>query len=104
MYVSACNTHCLLVYTLTGEFEIKTGVWGGEVGKFDRPLLSGVYSGGKLLVCDCWNNRVQLFDPESREYLQLSGLEGVRRHMCAGVWDKYFWVGKPDKLFKFEVM
>ena len=104
VYVSACNNHCVLVYTLSGEFVYKTGGWGGEVGKFDRPLLSGVYSGGKLLVCDCWNNRVQLFDTQSKEYLKLSGLEGARRPVCAGVGDQYLWVGKRDKLFKFEII
>ena len=77
LYVGSFNTHCVLVYTLSGEHLYKTGGWGSEVGKFKRPLLGDVDSGGKLVVCDFGNHRLQIFDTQKRVWSELSGLEGV---------------------------
>ena len=107
VYVSSWNTPCVLVYTLSGEYVYKTGGRGGEVGKFNRPLLSDVDSGGKLVVCDWGNYRLQVFDTQTREWTKISGLEGVKYPVCAGVGDKHLWLGTgyPDPtLIKYKVV
>ena len=105
MYVSSWYTHCLLVYTLNGEYVYKTGGRGDEVGKFCSPYLSDMDSIGKLLVCDRGNHRLQVFHTQNRYWSKLSGLEGVRWPSCAGVQNRYLWVGtiSYNRLVKFEV-
>ena len=103
LYVSSRDTHCILVYTLDGEYVYKTGKRGHEVGKFNLPLISDVDSGGKLLTCDFWNGRLQLFHTQNKVWSELSGLEGVSSPWYAVVGDKHLWVGERDILLKFEV-
>ena len=107
IYVSCYNTHCVCVYTLTGEFLYKTGEKGQgkglEAGKFYFALLSDVDSGGKLLLCDYKNNRLQVFDPQTRQWTVIQGLEGLMLPWCAGVGHKHLWVGTfGNKLLKYE--
>ena len=110
IYVSCLNTHCVCVYSLTGEFLYKTGEEGQgeglEAGKFYCPLLSDVDSEGKLLLCDNDNHRLQVFDPQTRQWDEILGLEGLKRTWCAGVGHKHLWVGTSalltGKLLKFE--
>ena len=106
VYVSSWNNHCILVYTLSGEFVYKTGEHGGEVGEFDFPLLSDVDSEGKLLVCDYWNSRLQVFYTQIRKWDELK-LKDVREPWCAGVREKHLSVvsGYPQsQLVKYEVV
>ena len=104
LYVSSFNTHCVHVYTMSGEYVYKTGGHGGEVGMFNQPAISDVDSGGKLLVCDFGNHRVQVLDTQNRVWSQLSGLEGIKWPVCAGLGDKHLWVGTWSKqLCKFIV-
>ena len=97
IYVSSYNTHCVRLYSLTGDFLYKTGEWGEgvglEAGKFCYPILSDVDSEGKLLLCDHFNNRLQVFDPQTRQWSVVQGLEGLKQPMCAGVGHKHLWVG-----------
>ena len=107
IYVSCFNTHCVCVYSLTGEFLYKTGEEGQgeglEVGKFHKPLLSDVDSEGKLLLCDRNNHRLQLFDSQTRQWDEIQGLEGLERLKCAGVGLKHLWVGIfTKKILKYE--
>ena len=108
VYVSSCVTNCVLFYTLKGKYVYKTGGCGGEVGKFNRLYLSGVDSGGKLLVCDCWNHRLQVFDTRKRVWSELSGLDEVKYPVCAGTGNKRLdWIVSStfrSKLYKFEVV
>ena len=107
LYVSSWKTNCVFVYTLSGEYIYKTGQRGTEVGKFKVPLLCGVDSGGKLLVCDCHNHRLQVFDTQNRQWSELSGLKGVEWPFCAGVGEKNLWVGTSGNkkhLLKYEVI
>ena len=107
LYVCSSNNHCVLVYTLHGEFVYKTGEQGDEVGKFTCPCLSDVDSGGKLLLCDYWNNRLQVFDTQNRQWSEIDGVKGVWWPGCAGVGDKYLWVGSGSDgthLLKYEVV
>ena len=108
IYISCCNKHCVYVYSLTGEFLYKTGEEGQgerlEVGKLNNPLLSDVDSGGKLLLCDYDNHRLQTFDPQTRQWAEIQGLEGLEfPPQCAGVGQKYLWVGTfGNNLLKYE--
>ena len=106
LYVSSCKTNCVLVYTLSGEYLYKTGGHGGEVGKFDRCQICDVDSEGKLLVSDCDNHRLQVFDNLNREWTELSGLKGAKSSVCAEVGDKHIWVCTQliNKLLKIEAI
>ena len=103
VYVSSFKTHWVLIYTLSGEFVYKTGGHGVEVGKLDHPILSDVDSGGKLLVCDWRNDRLQVFDTQTRVWSELSGLGRLKWPWCAAVGEKHIWVGFGSfhKLLKF---
>ena len=108
IYVSCCKTHCVCVYSLTGEFLYKTGEKGLgeglEAGKFYNPILSDVDSGGKLLLCDSGNHRLQVFDPQTRRWDEIQGLEVVlQTPWCAGVQHKHLWVGS-NLLFKRQLL
>ena len=45
-----------------------------------------------------------MFDTQIRQWAEVSGLEGVKYPVCAGVGNKHIWVGKSGKLFKFEAI
>ena len=107
MYVSCCNKHCVLVYILNGGSHYKIGEEGQgeglEAGKFYNPILSDVDSGGKLLLCDCSNNRLQVFNTQTREWAVIQVLEGLEGPWCAGVGHKHLWVGTGGKkLLKYQ--
>ena len=106
IYVSSYKTHCVRIYSLKGNFLYKTGEWSPalETGQFDNPVLSDVDSGGKVLLCDLNNHRLQVFDPKNRQWAEIRGLEALESPSCAGLGHKHLWVGSvlPNQLFKYE--
>ena len=72
VYVSSWNSHCILVYTLTGEYVYKTGEGVDDIGKFNHPYLSNGDSEGKWLLCADRNHRLLVFDTQNREWSKLS--------------------------------
>ena len=52
LYISKYMTDIVLVYTLTGEFEYKTGKQGSQVGELCNPFIQEADKFGKVLVCD----------------------------------------------------
>ena len=109
IYVSSCKTHCVCVYSLTGEFVCKIGEQGKgeglETGKFHNPLICDMDSNGKLLLCDSGNHRLQWFDPQTRKWAGIQGLEGLESPVCAGVGVKHILVGtQRNKLLKYEAV
>ena len=109
VYVGSWEKHCVLVYTLSGEFLYKTGGRGGEVGKFSNLYLVDVDSEGKLLACDWDNHRFQVFDTQTRVWSELSGMEGVKWPFCAGLGDKHLWVAagfwkSNNQLLRYEAI
>ena len=72
--------------------------------KFCDPYLCDVDGGGKLLLCDSGNHRLQVLDPQTRKWAEIQGLEGLASPLCAGVGQKHLWVGTvfPHKLLKYE--
>ena len=61
VYVSYGRTHTIYKYSLQGEFlEEYGGSEGNALGQFYRPHVSGTDSEQALIVCDRFNNRVQV--------------------------------------------
>ena len=107
LYVSSCDTNCVFVYTLSGEFRYETGECGSELGQFNCPYFSDVDSRGKLLLCDWHNRRLKVFDAENRQWSEVSGLQEMQWPVCAGVGDEHLWVGAGlgmTQLLKYEVV
>ena len=108
LYVSS-HDNCILVYNVSGEYESKTAGSGDEIGKFKNNYLSDVDSAGRLLVCDCSNDRLQVLDAQTKQWSELSGLKAVGYPMSAGVSDKHLWIGTSHwsndrQLFKYEAI
>ena len=103
LYVSSCNLHRILVYTLSGGYANTVNV--------HSPYLSDVDSEGKILVCHLHNHKVQVFDTKHRVWSELCGLEGVKWPNCAVMGGKHLWVvtmGQNffprNQLLKFEAI
>ena len=50
------------VFKLDGTFVTKFGNFGMEPGEFQHPTSAAVLSDGKIVVADCFNNRIQIFE------------------------------------------
>jgi DNA-binding beta-propeller fold protein YncE len=76
LYVTANNSHRVLVFSNKGNF---LRGWGGEGdadGEFRYPATLELDSAGNVLVVDVLNQRVQKFDPEGEHLLNIGGLGG----------------------------
>ena len=76
LYVTANNSHRVLVYSNNGEF---LRAWGGEGeddGMFRYPATVSVDPSGNVLVVDVLNQRVQKFDPNGNLLAIFGGLGG----------------------------
>ena len=91
MYVSYRGTHSICKYSLRGEFlEEYGGSKGSALGQFNGTLVSGTDSERALIVCDCYNNRVQVKSREG-EWKQYN-LNGVSRIADVVIVGKYLFV------------
>ena len=61
VYVSDWRGNCIVVYETSGKFVTKFGGCGQKEGELSRPLCITSCVDGFIHVCDCWNNRVQIF-------------------------------------------
>ena len=61
MYVSDFSGDCIVVYETSGQFVTSFGRHGHEKGEFDGPYCITSCADGFIHVCDCGNNRVQIF-------------------------------------------
>ena len=61
VYVSDYIVHCIVVYETSGQFVTSFGRRGHEEGEFDHSYCITSCADGFIHVCDCWNNRVQIF-------------------------------------------
>ena len=61
VYVSDWDGHAVFIFTKEGKFVTSYGDCGSDEGQFDFPCGLVVDGDGLLYVCDCFNNRVQLF-------------------------------------------
>ena len=65
VFISQYEGGCLLVYDLNGTFLQQIGTPGNGEGQFNDPFgITINQSDGKIFVCDCGNNRVQIFSKD----------------------------------------
>jgi len=64
--VSDTDNSCIKVFDHSGTFLYKFGKKGNQDGQFNWPYDMLVDSSNNLLVCDCFNNRVQQFSLDGR--------------------------------------
>ena len=61
VYVSDVSGHCIVVYETSGQFVTSFGRYGQKEGEFNGPHCITSCADGFIHVCDCLNNRVQIF-------------------------------------------
>ena len=61
VYVSDVIGHCIVVYETSGQFVTSFGRRGHKEGEFHGPRCITSCADGFIHVCDCCNNRVQIF-------------------------------------------
>jgi DNA-binding beta-propeller fold protein YncE len=61
VYVSDYSGHCIVVYETSGQFVTSFGIQGHKEGEFDCPMCITSCADGFIYVCDCHNDRVQVF-------------------------------------------
>ena len=61
VYISDWEGDCIVVYETSGQFVTSFGWRGKNEGEFSRPFCITSCVDGFILVCDYWNNRVQIF-------------------------------------------
>ena len=61
VYVSDLSGHCIVVYETSGQFVTSFGRPGRKEGEFYNPFCITSCADGFIHVCDCHNNRVQIF-------------------------------------------
>ena len=61
VYVSDVSCHCIVVYETSGQFVTSFGRYGQKKGQFCGPYCITSCADGFTHVCDCLNDRVQIF-------------------------------------------
>ena len=61
VYISDRGSHCIVVYETSGQFVTSFGRSGQNEGEFFHPRCITSCVDGFIHVCDCDNNRVQIF-------------------------------------------
>ena len=61
VFVSEYRNYRISIFTCEGQFISSFGSSGGDLGEFKDPFGVTVDSSGLVYVCDCGNNRVQVF-------------------------------------------
>ena len=67
--------HCIKVHDRDGNFLYKFGKQGEGHGEFNKPRCLSVNKAGHLMVCDTFNERVQVFEL-SGNFVALFGTKG----------------------------
>lgn len=76
LFVTANNSHRVLVFSSKGEFLRGWGGEGEEEGLFRYPATLGLDPSGNVLVVDVLNQRVQKFDSEGNFLASIGSLGG----------------------------
>lgn len=75
------NGNCISVFALSGTFKRSFGTKGKEFGQFIEPkgiCISTVTGSASLIyVCDMWNNRIQVFDALTGDFVHMWGSHGT---------------------------
>ena len=64
LYVADYNLHCIQKFTLSGQFVSQFGSEGTAEGQFNNPYGLVLSQSELLFVCDCGNNRIQVYKNE----------------------------------------
>ena len=72
IYVTSVEMSCLLKFTKDGDFVAKVGQRGKHLSEFEYPVGVRVKE-NELFVSDCYNDRIQVFDPDLKYLRSVSG-------------------------------
>ena len=61
VYVVDTGNHCVSVFYTSGAFVTSFGKEGSEEGELSLPCGITIDQDGFIYICDCWNNRIQIF-------------------------------------------
>ena len=61
VYVSDYKNDCIVVYDISGQFVTSFGKNGHKEGELCNPTCITSCANGFIYVCDCHNDRVQIF-------------------------------------------
>lgn len=92
IYVSSYNNHSVYIYNKQGKLQRQIGDHDNRPGEFDCPLLCGADEDGNILVADCNNHRLKLYqvnagttgDRETGRVLALPIEVNYPRHAVVG--------------------
>ena len=73
LYVSASETHEVLVFTLKGKLKRQWGGNGISEGEFRYPATLAHLKDGRIAVVDVLNSRIQVFNKKGKYSTQISG-------------------------------
>ncbi|XP_066280252.1 tripartite motif-containing protein 3-like [Branchiostoma lanceolatum] len=60
--VSCCQSNCVFISSVDGQFQFHFGVEGSGEGEMKGPHGICTDSSGNIIVADCYNRRVEMFD------------------------------------------
>ena len=78
-YFIVSDTCSIKMFNLDGKFIYKFGKKGVNDGELNKPRYLSVNKDGLLMVCDSYNNRVQLFELPSGKFVTKFGCKGSER-------------------------
>ena len=78
-YFIVSDTCSIKMFNLDGKFIYKFGKKGVNDGEFNKPRYLSVSKDGLLIVCDSYNNRVQVFELPSGKFVTKFGCRGSDR-------------------------
>ena len=78
-YYIVSDTCSIKMFNLDGKFIYKFGKKGVNDGELNKPRYLSVNKDGLLMVCDSYNNRVQLFELPSGKFVTKFGRKGSER-------------------------
>ena len=61
LLVSDMDNHRIQVFEVNGAFVGKFGTGGSKLGDFNVPFSVAVLSNNQIVVCECGNHRIQIF-------------------------------------------
>ena len=73
LYVADTHNHCVQKLTSSGKFLHKFGQQGSGQGRFNWPVSVIIDSNNKLIVSDCNNHRIQIFNENGGWLLTIDG-------------------------------
>jgi tripartite motif-containing protein 71 len=73
IFVTDEENHRVQAFSFSGEFLFQFGSLGKEQGQFNHPTGIAVTEKGQVIVCDNWNDRLQVFDVKDGSFINEIG-------------------------------